>query len=117
MAVLDTETGKTLATPPIGKGVDACAFDPGSGEAFASCGDGTLTVVKETSPGKFEVVQTVKTRPGAAARWRSTRRPTRSTFQPPRIPDRRRPARRRRPVAKPGSFAVVWWCRRGKSKE
>ena len=56
-----TVTGKTLGTVPIGKGVDACAFDPGTGEAFASCGDGTLTVVKETSPGKFAAVQTVHT--------------------------------------------------------
>ena len=65
MAVLDTETGKTLATVPIGKGVDACAFDPSTGEAFASCGDGTLTVIKETSPGKFAVTQTVQTARGA----------------------------------------------------
>ena len=39
--------------------------DPGTGEAFASCGEGVVTVVKETSPGKFEVTQTVKTRQGA----------------------------------------------------
>jgi hypothetical protein len=35
------------------------------GEIFASCADGTLAVVRETSPGKFEIVQTVKTPPGA----------------------------------------------------
>ena len=65
MAIVDSETGKTLGTAPIGDGVDACGFDPGTGEAFASCGDGTLTVVKETSPGHFEAVETVKTRRGA----------------------------------------------------
>ncbi|HSV16133.1 MAG TPA: hypothetical protein VLI90_17865 [Tepidisphaeraceae bacterium] len=65
MAIMDSQSGKTLGTVPIGKGVDYCAFDPGTGEAFASCGDGTLTVVKETSPGKFEVTQTVKTAQGA----------------------------------------------------
>jgi len=64
MAIIDTETGKTITTVPIGNGVDACAFDPGSGEAYASCGDGTVTVVKETSPGKFDT-STVKTQPGA----------------------------------------------------
>ena len=64
MAIIDTETGKTITTVPIGSGVDACAFDPGTGEAFASCGDGTVTVVKETSPGKFEG-STVKTQQGA----------------------------------------------------
>ena len=51
MVVLDTRSGKVLATPPIGKGVDACAFDPGTGFAFASCGDGTLTVVREDAAG------------------------------------------------------------------
>ncbi len=65
MAILDTQTGKTLGTAPIGKGVDACGFNPDTGEAFASCGDGTLTVVKETSPGTFAVSQTVQTRKGA----------------------------------------------------
>jgi len=64
MAIIDTETGKTITTVPIGNGVDACAFDPGTGEAYASCGDGTITVVKETAPGKFET-STVKTQPGA----------------------------------------------------
>lgn len=54
MAVVDADSGKVLATPAIGDGVDATAFDPETGMAFASCGgDGVLTVVKEESPGKF----------------------------------------------------------------
>jgi DNA-binding beta-propeller fold protein YncE len=65
MAVVDTSTGKTIATPAIGAGVDACGFDPKTGEAFASCGDGTLTVIRETAPGKIEPVQTVQTARGA----------------------------------------------------
>ncbi len=67
MIVLDADTGKHLAEPPIGKGVDACAFDPGTGFAFASCGDGTLTVIQEnpTAPGEFRVVEKVKTQRGA----------------------------------------------------
>jgi DNA-binding beta-propeller fold protein YncE len=47
MAVVDANNGKVLATPPIGEGVDATAFDPETGLAFASCGEGLLTVVKE----------------------------------------------------------------------
>ncbi len=65
MVVVDYTTGKTISTPAIGDGVDACGFDPGTGLAFASCGDGTLAVIKETSPGKFETVQTVETKKGA----------------------------------------------------
>jgi YVTN family beta-propeller protein len=65
MVVVDYTTGKTIATPKIGDGVDACGFNPNTGEAFASCADGTLSVIKETSPGKFETVQTVTTKSGA----------------------------------------------------
>ena len=66
MVVLDAESGKVLATPPIGKGVDACAFDPGTGFAFASCGDGTLTVVQEdpAKPGEF-AAEKINTQRGA----------------------------------------------------
>lgn len=65
MAVVDTETGRVVANVPIGSGIDAAAFDPATGLAFASGGDGTLSIVREVSPDKFTVVQTVKTRAGA----------------------------------------------------
>ncbi|HXN71434.1 MAG TPA: hypothetical protein VN861_02660 [Candidatus Acidoferrales bacterium] len=62
MAVIDANTGKVIATPPIGEGVDAAAFDPGTGYAFASNGgSGTLTVVHEDSPDKYSVVEDVPT--------------------------------------------------------
>ena len=65
MAMLDIETGKVVATVPIGAGVDGCAFDDGTQLAFASCGDGTTTIVKEETPQKLTVVQTLKTERGA----------------------------------------------------
>ncbi|HKV05951.1 MAG TPA: YncE family protein [Candidatus Acidoferrales bacterium] len=66
MAVIDSETGKVIATPAIGAGVDADRFDPETGFAFASCGQsGTLTVVHEDSPDKFSVVEDVPTQLGA----------------------------------------------------
>jgi hypothetical protein len=60
---MSTDSGKVLAALPIGDHVDAVKID--SGQIFASCADGTLAVARETSPGKFEIVQTVKTPPGA----------------------------------------------------
>ncbi|HEY4000886.1 MAG TPA: YncE family protein [Candidatus Xenobia bacterium] len=45
LVVFDTHRGRLAGTEPIGKGVDACAFDPGLDLAFSSNGDGTLTVV------------------------------------------------------------------------
>lgn len=65
MAVVDADSGKVLATPPIGEGVDATAFDDATGLAFASCGEGVLTVVKEESPDKFSVAENVPTQQGA----------------------------------------------------
>jgi DNA-binding beta-propeller fold protein YncE len=63
MIVMSTKDGAVLADLPIGRGVDGTAF--ANGTAFASCTDGTLTIIRETSASKFEVVQTVKTAPGA----------------------------------------------------
>jgi YVTN family beta-propeller protein len=65
MTVLDTVSGKVIATIPIGEGVDGNGFDPGTGLAFSSNGEGTLTVAKESAPGKFEVVETVATQKGS----------------------------------------------------
>jgi len=65
MTVVDADSGKLITTLPIGGGVDANGFDPDSGLAFASCGEGVLTVVSEDSPDKFSVAQNVTTQRGA----------------------------------------------------
>ena len=65
MAVVDADSGKVLATPAIGEGVDATAFDEATDLAFASCGEGVLTVVKEDSPNQFTVAENVVTQQGA----------------------------------------------------
>ena len=65
MAFVDGNSGKVLGTVPIGQGVDANRFDPGTGYAFASCGDGTLTIAHEDSPGKFSPVEMITTQRGA----------------------------------------------------
>ena len=65
MAVVDADSGKVLATPAIFEGVDATAFDEETRLAFASCGEGVLTVVKEDSPDKYSVAENVQTKQGA----------------------------------------------------
>ena len=66
MAVMDADSGKVIATPAIGEGVDADRFDAGTGFAFASNGQSaTLTVVREDSRHKFTVVEDVPTKRGA----------------------------------------------------
>jgi YVTN family beta-propeller protein len=64
MIVSDPAVGKVLATAAIGGGSDGIAFD--DGYAFSANGaDGTITMVGETSPGKFEPVATIQTQRGA----------------------------------------------------
>jgi DNA-binding beta-propeller fold protein YncE len=65
MAVMDSKTGRIVATPPIGARVDANRFDPGTNLAFSSNGDGTLTVIHEDSPEKYTVLANVETEIGA----------------------------------------------------
>jgi hypothetical protein len=63
--VMDADNGKVLGSPTIGKGTDACVFDPSVGFAFSSNKDGTLTVIGEDKEGKFRDLASVTTMPGA----------------------------------------------------
>jgi DNA-binding beta-propeller fold protein YncE len=65
MAVSDYRAGKVVATVPIGTGVDGAGFDPGTGDAFASNADGTLTVIHQDTPDTYHVSQTLKTMSGS----------------------------------------------------
>ena len=100
LIVMDANDGKLLADLPIGAGVDATKFD---GDIFASCADGTLTVARETTPGKFDVVQTVQTPRGAKTMGLD---PATHTLYLPTA--EMAPAEgQSRPRPKPGSFMVV----------
>ncbi len=65
MAVMNADSGKVITTLPIGDHVDATAFDPESRLIFNSNGEGTITAIREDSPDKYVVVETVKTLPKA----------------------------------------------------
>jgi DNA-binding beta-propeller fold protein YncE len=61
LAISDYQSGKVVATVPIGAGVDGAGFDPASADVFASNADGTLTVIHQDSADSYRVVQTVDT--------------------------------------------------------
>jgi DNA-binding beta-propeller fold protein YncE len=61
MIVLDSATGRVVATVPIGEGPDGAAWDAATGLAFSSNGAGTVTVVHEDTPDRFTVVAEVPT--------------------------------------------------------
>jgi DNA-binding beta-propeller fold protein YncE len=108
LIVMSADDGKVVADLPIGAGVDATKFD---GDAFASCGDGTLTVARESAPGKFEVAQTVQTPRGARTMGVDTTShmvylPTAELGPPAEGQTRPRP--------KPGTFMIVVVSRSGK---
>jgi DNA-binding beta-propeller fold protein YncE len=101
--VMSTDDGKVLADMPIGEGVDATKID--GGQAFASCNDGTLVVAGETSPGKFAIVQTVKTPRGA--RTMGLDPTTHRMYLPTAESEEPKPGAKGRPAMKPGTFMIV----------
>jgi DNA-binding beta-propeller fold protein YncE len=108
LVIMDANDGKVLADLPIGAGVDATKFD---GDAFASCGDGTVTVARETTPGKFQVAQTVQTPRGA--RTMGIDPSTHTLYLP--TAELGPPAEgQTRPRPKPDSFMIVVVSRSGK---
>jgi len=64
MAVVDANSGKVIATPTIGNGPDAAAYDPKTNLAFSSNGEGTVTIV-DAGTSDYKVLQSLVTQPGA----------------------------------------------------
>jgi len=110
MIITDSETGKVLASPPIGKGVDGAAFDMASGCALSSNGEGNISVIATNEGEKqFTVIQTLTTAQGARTMTidPKTRRiylPT-AEFEPP--PASRPEGGRSRPAMKAGTFRII----------
>ena len=104
MVMLDYTGGKVVATVPIGDGVDANAFDPGTHLAFASCRDGTTTIAHEDAPDKLTVVQTLKTARGART---MTLDPATHKIYLAAVDYEKGSEGQRRPPAVPGTFKVL----------
>ncbi len=99
MVVMDSRTGKVEAALSIGAGVDATRVD--KGQAFASCRDGSLTVIREKA-GQFEVQQSLKTADGARTMDLNTE--TNRIFLPTAQLE---PSTDGRPKMKPDTFEIV----------
>lgn len=108
MAVVDSNTGKVLATPAIGDGPDAANYSPAKELAFASSGDGVLSVVDAGKP-EYPTIQGLATQRGART---MTYDPATdrlyvvtAEFGPRPAPTTDNP--RPRPAIVPGSFTVI----------
>jgi YVTN family beta-propeller protein len=110
MVVVDAKDGKQLATLPTGGGTDAAGFDPGWKRAFASNGEGTLTVVQEEK-GKYVVAGNVETMRGA----RTMALDPKSHKIYLATAELGPPAEgQRRPSIKPGTFMILVYSPAGK---
>jgi DNA-binding beta-propeller fold protein YncE len=109
LIVLDSHTGKIVATLPIGKNVDGAAFDPARGLAFSSNGDGTLTLVSDRDAAHPAVVGTVNTMKGARTIGidTATHRLYLPTAEYAPAPSGGAGGAGNRPAAIPGSFTIV----------
>ncbi len=105
MAVVDSESGKVVATPPIGEGVDAGRFNPNTQEVFMSCGEGVLTVIHEDSPDKYTVTQNVPTVKGA--RTMAMDYDSNTSYLVTAQREAKPPAPGQRPAMVPGSFELL----------
>jgi DNA-binding beta-propeller fold protein YncE len=105
MVVTDAETGKIITTLPIGDRCDGVAFDPEKKRAYASNGEGSITVVQEDNGNSFKVLETVPSQPGAKtiAIDKTSHHLYLTTAEYETAPS----ATNRRPPVKPNSFVIL----------
>jgi hypothetical protein len=61
MVILSARDGHIFTTIPLPAGSDGAMFNASTMEAYSTEGNGTLTIVKETSPTTFELEQNLPT--------------------------------------------------------
>jgi DNA-binding beta-propeller fold protein YncE len=109
MDIVDSKSGRQVAQLPIGEGVDGAGFDSTAQLAFASAGEGVLTVVKEETPDKFTVIEMVPTKRGARTMTldERTQQVFLSTAQRAPAPPAAAGQPRQRPAILPDTFEVL----------
>ena len=105
MVILDATTGKVITTLPIGDGCDGAAFDPMYKRAYASNGEGTMTVVQEGPGNSFKVLENVTTQPGA--RTITLDKASHHLYMTTAEYESAPSEDNRRPPIKPGSFVIL----------
>lgn len=105
LMVVDANNGKIVADLPIEEGCDGVVIDPALHYICTSNGVGTMTVIKEVSKDKFEVVENVPTKRGA--RTSCIDESTHTIYMPTANFEPMQPGEKGRPKMIPGSFQVL----------
>jgi YVTN family beta-propeller protein len=108
MAVVDANSGKTIANPAIGDGPDAARYDSARKLAFSSNGGGTLTII-DASKDSYPVLQNLATQKGARTMTldQATGRIYLATAEFGERPAPTAANPRPRPAIVPGSFTIL----------
>ena len=108
MVVMDSLTGKKIASFPIGANVDWAEFDTSTQNVFVSNGDGTLNIFHQKSADDYEDMGALKTQPSAKTMAFDAK--TKRIFLPAAemvdVPATT-PGGRARKSVKPGSFTIL----------
>lgn len=104
LVVMDANSGRIVDKLSIGDGCDGVAFDNVLKYAFASCGDGTLAIIRELSADQFKVIGNVATK--RSARTLAVDEKTHEVFLPA-AEFEKAVNEKERPKMIPGTFGVI----------
>ncbi|MBN8837222.1 MAG: YncE family protein [Sphingobacteriia bacterium] len=106
LVVVDAANGKVVTTVAIGDGCDGVAFDSNTKTIFTSNGAAaTMSVIKEVSKEKFELVENVNSKKGA--RTICVDESTHKVYMPTADFEPQAAGEKGRPKMIPGSFQVI----------
>ena len=103
LVIIDATNGKIIEHLEIGSGTDGVAFDPKSKLIFTSNGEGSMSIIKEVSKNKYEVIETIKTLKGA--RTISLDESTQNIYLP--TAEFEKAVGAERPTMKPGTMKIL----------
>ena len=110
MAVLDSDTGKLIATPPINDDPDSIAYDPAAKRIYVPCVEGNLNIFQAQDPNTITPLATVATKRGCRAVTLDAKTNNALTYAPdfgPAPAPVKGAPKRPRPALKPGTFEVL----------
>jgi DNA-binding beta-propeller fold protein YncE len=109
MAIVNADTGKVVASPPIGGDPDGNGFDPATGLLFAACREGLVSILHQDAPDKYSVVANVTTQFGTRTMTLDPKThhvfTVTADFKPAAAPTPDNPRPRPQPIA--GSFVIL----------